>query len=251
MSKLKTHSFKTRKNDGAFSGKWVFRTNRNSDVSGKIPTAYFHKIRAAHWNHWFTATTLRLILYFWSHRTCGLRRSRIIKGAEKMIWAEKAAHTLQWGDMRKNWRLSYTKSQIHCSKASLPRISNTRIIILWSITYNSHAIDAAGFPDVEKCVNVPFLSCPLDGKRFHAQLYFIRNGVSNGLVNKRSWLLVSPIPPIYWDRDGNKINKSLIAASYIFYLAFQTIILYFKRFKTKDLNVFKTLAYVSHIPVTC
>lgn len=125
-----THSLKAWKEDGAFSGKCVRRSDRNSAVNGKTPTMYFHKIRVAHRNHWCKPTTSRRILYFWSHPTCGLKTSRSMKGAEKMRWVLKAAHTLKWGDMRSKWRSAYIKSQIHWRNLSPPKNSKNTTIIL-------------------------------------------------------------------------------------------------------------------------
>lgn len=137
MSMHETHSLNACNEDGALSGKCVRRTDRNNTVNGKTPTMYFHKIREAHRNHWCKPMASLRILYLWIHPTFVLNTSRSMKGAEKMRWVLKAAHTLQWGDVRKTWRSLYMKSQIHCSTESPPKISKTRASILVNLFLHS------------------------------------------------------------------------------------------------------------------
>lgn len=168
MSMHETHSLNAWNEDGALSGKCMRRTDRNKTVNGKTPTIYFHKIREAHRNHWCKPTTSRHILYLWIHSTCVLNTSRSMKGAEKIRWVLKAAHTLQWGDMRSTWRSSYMKSQIHCRNESHPKISKRRTIILvnYSCLYIVKGSNRSFRAMMSsRCLNRPLLSS--DGGRFH------------------------------------------------------------------------------------
>ncbi len=171
MSMHDTHSLKAWKQDGAVSGKCVRRTDRNSAVNGKTPTTYFHKIRVAHRNHWCKPTTSRRILYLWSHPKCGLNTSRSMKGAEKMRWVLKAAHTLKWGDMRSTWCSAYMKSQIHWRSASPPTISKKRTVMVYYCCFYITANEAAALMMSSRCA---VFWCKRCGDHFHSDTALVQ-----------------------------------------------------------------------------